>query len=255
MRNKKIIIPTVLFLLVFAIILVIQSKNIMSIFKAKTQIGETQETQVTQESEKLVISDIIEETVEETKEVYISPIDFETLRQQNEDIVGWVKIPDTKIDYPILWNGDNDFYLHHDVDRNPSVYGAIFLDGENNKDFNNKHNILYGHHMRDKSMFQNIVLFKNEDFFKENRNVYVYTPEKMYHLRTIACLYTDASGEKRQMAFEDAKDFGEYIDKMTLSCEFRELPDMEIDKLWSFITCSYEFDDARTILYCYEVED
>lgn len=194
-------------------------------------------------------------TVEETKEAYVSPIDFEKLWEVNEDIVAWVSIPNTNIDYPILWNGDNDYYLKHDVDKNESIYGAIYLDMDDKPDFSSMHNVLYGHNMRNKSMFAHINLFKDKDFFNENRDVYVYTPEKTYHLKTIAALYTDASGEKRRTDFYSQNELKEYTNKMIAGADIKELPEGDLGQLWSFVTCSYEFSDARTILYAYEVKD
>lgn len=194
------------------------------------------------------------ETTEETKAPYISPIDFASLKEQNPDIIAWVKIPNTNIDYPILWDGSNEFYLKHDIDKKESVYGSIFLDAQSKPDFSSKHNLLYGHNMKNKSMFQNIILFKDREFFENNRDIYIYTEDKEYHLRTMACLYTDASNEKRKILFDTDEEFENYVDKMTASCKFREVPE-NIDRLWSLVTCSYEFNDARTILYAYEIEE
>lgn len=237
-------------------ILLIISVFLFFFIRSKKDISSIEEQT---ETELIILEDKIEETEEikepETEEEYVSPIDFDALREQNEDIIAWVRVPNTNIDYPILWNNDNEFYLKHDLDKKESVYGSIFLDKDSEPDFSGRHNIIYGHNMKNKSMFQNIILFKDEEFFKNNRDVYVYTKDREYHLRTMACLYTDASYEKRQTAFESSDKFKEYVDKMTHSCEFREIPEgMEVEKLWSFITCSYEFNDARTILYCYEVE-
>lgn len=193
--------------------------------------------------------------VEETEEAYVSPIDFEKLWEVNKDIVAWVSIPNTNIDYPILWNGDNEYYLKHDVDKNESIYGAIYLDMDDKPDFSSMHNILYGHNMRNKSMFAHINLFKDNTFFNENRDVYVYTPEKTYHLKTIAALYTDASGEKRRTDFYSQNELKDYAGKMTAGADIKEMPEGDLGQLWSFVTCSYEFSDARTILYAYEVKD
>ena len=82
-----------------------------------------------------------------------------------------------------------------------------------------------------------------------------HTQDKEYHLKTMAALYTDASVDKRQVEFETDEEFKAYIDRMTEKNSYRQIPSDDIDKLWSFITCSYEFNDARTILYAYEVED
>ena len=195
---------------------------------------------------------------------YKSPIDFEYLWSINPEVVGYVKIPGvndylTK-GYPILWSGDNDYYLHNDIDGKYSAYGAIYLDGDNKPDFSSLHNLTYGHHMKNGSMYRDIVKFKDKDFFDEHRDVYVYTPEKEYHLKTFACLYTDPDGERRRSKFDTKEDFDTYCELMTEGCSFRDLPSGGIKQLWSFVTCSYETNsygeaDSRTILYCYEVDE
>ncbi len=195
---------------------------------------------------------------------YKSPIDFEYLWSINPEVVGFVKIPGVndylEKGYPILWSGDNEYYLHNDIDGKYSAYGAIYLDGDNKPDFSSLHNLTYGHHMKNGSMYRDIVKFKDEAFFNEHRDVYVYTPDREYHLRTFACLYADPDGERRRSKFDTKEDFDTYCDLMTEGCSFRDMPAGGIKQLWSFVTCSYETNsygsnDSRTILYCYEVDE
>lgn len=183
---------------------------------------------------------------------YVCPIDFETLWQQNPDVIAWITIPDTNIDYPIVQTDNNDKYLHIDLDGRQSVYGTIFLDCDSESDFSGYHNILYGHNMKNGSMFQNVVKYKQEEFFNSHRDIYIYTPEREIHLRTIAALYTDAGGEKRRTKFATDEEFMKYADKLTSGCKYRQMPEENITTLYSLVTCSYEFNNARTILYAYE---
>ena len=85
--------------------------------------------------------------------------------------------------------------------------------------------------------------------------IYIYTPNKTYRLKTIAALYTDSAPERRQTYFDDMDYFHNYVDRMTEKCTFREIPETGVNKIWSFITCSYEGDDTRTVLYGYELND
>lgn len=188
------------------------------------------------------------------EKVYESPIDFEALSRMNPEIVAWLTIPGTQIDYPVVQTDNNDTYLKKDFEGNYSSAGTIFLDCDSAGDFSGRHSVFYGHHMRNGSMFADIVEFKDEEFFEENRQVILYLPDREIHLRTIAALYGDASGEKRRTKFEDEEHFQKYIDEMTKRCEFRELPE-DAQQLYSFVTCSYEFENARTILYAVKEED
>jgi len=188
------------------------------------------------------------ETLEAEPKPYVSPIDFEALRQVNPDVVAWVTIPGTVIDYPVVQTDDNETYLKKTFEGGESAAGAIYLDCDSDSDFMGMHSILYGHHMRNGSMFAELVKFKDEDFFKEHREIILYTPERELHLRTIAALYGDADGEKRRTKFDTDERFQQYADDMTKKCIFRELPE-HVEGLYSFVTCSYEFDNARTIVY------
>lgn len=197
-----------------------------------------------------------EETVpEETEPPYVSPIDFDGLRARNPDIVGWLTIDDTIIDYPIVQTGNNDTYLKTDFDGKKSAAGTIFLDYESEPDFSGRHNIIYGHNMKNGSMFKDIVKFKDEEYFKEHQTITVYTPEREYHLRPMAALYTEPVGMRRKTKFAAEESFQAYVTEMTKGCRFTQIPPEPVERLWSFVTCSYEFNDARTILYAYEVQE
>ena len=192
-------------------------------------------------------------TEAETEPTYESPVKFDELRKINPDIVGWLRIADTKIDYPIVQTGNNETYLNTDFEGKKSVAGAVFLDYECEPDFSGRHNIIYGHNMKNGTMFKDIVKYKDEEYFKEHQDIIVYTPEREYHLRPISALYTDAGGIRRKTKFTTDESFQAYVEEMTKGCAFGQLPEEPVGQLWSFITCSYEFNDARTILYAYEV--
>lgn len=194
------------------------------------------------------------ETEEETI-AYDSPIDFEALWEINEDVVAWIRIPDTRIDYPVLQGRDNEQYLHTDIEGNDSVAGAIYLDMDDAPDFSSLHNILYGHHMKNGTMFKDVVFYKEQDFFDEHQDIYIYTPKKEIHLKALAALYTSADGIRRRTRFYSGRALDDYVRKMTSGAMTRAASTGPVHRLYSLITCSYEFPNARTILYAYEVEE
>ncbi|WP_124065114.1 class B sortase [Clostridium sp. E02] len=191
----------------------------------------------------------IKETKEESSAPYVSPIPFDQLEQINPDIVGWLKIEDTAIDYPIVQTDNNETYLETDFTQKKNKVGAIYLDYQCESDFSGRHNILYGHNRKDGTMFQDIIQYKDETFFKNHQNIIVYTKNREYHLRPITVLYADASGIRRQTRFDTMESFYAYTKEMTKGGMFLKESDLPVETLWSFITCSYEFEDARTILY------
>lgn len=196
------------------------------------------------------------ETEAETEAPYVSPIDFETLWQQNPDTVGWVRIPDTMIDYPIVHDPeDNEHYLHTDFDGNKSVYGTIYLDCDSEPDFSGRNNPIYGHHMKDGSMFKGLEYFKKEDYFKEHQYFDIYTPERTIHLKAVACYYSSADGIVRQTSFQTQEDFDQWVKGRLEKCSFAEMPEGPVESMFVLVTCSYEMPNARTLLFAVEVEE
>ena len=247
--NKKFFLPVSVFIIVLIAIAVIlniinRNKKVETIIETVTET--TTEPETTTEAPTKAY---------EADENYKRKIDFTSLKETNPDVVAWVYVPGTVIDYPVLWKEyDIDYYLYRDINHKKSYY-SVYMDGYSNPDFSTLNNIIYGHHMKDGQMFTDITKFKDEDFFKEHRMIYIYTPQKTYRLKTFAALYSDSAPERRQTYFDDMNYFHEYIDRMTNKCTYRDIPASGIDKIWSFITCSYEGDDTRTILYAYELND
>ena len=95
------------------------------------------------------------ETPEENQKETVT-VDFEALKKINPEIIAWIRIPDTKIDYPVVQGTDNEYYLKHTFKKTEHVAGSIFLDKDNSPDFSNRKTILYGHNMKDGSIFQGL---------------------------------------------------------------------------------------------------
>lgn len=127
--------------------------------------------------------------VAETATGYESPIDFAKLRKQNPDIYGWLTIPGTEIDYPVLQNSEDDYlYMYHNVDRKDDKNGALFTEHEyNSNDFSDPVTIIYGHHMKSGAMFGNLQQIYTDDF-EGHRDVVIYTPEEELHYQVFAAV-------------------------------------------------------------------
>lgn len=196
------------------------------------------------------------ETEPETEPPYVSPIDFETLQAENPDVVGWIRIPDTRIDYPILYDAEsNEKYLHTDFDGNESVYGAIYLDCDSEPDFSGWNNPIYGHHMKDGSMFKDVVKFKDPEYFKEHQYFDVYTPERTIHLKAVSCYYTGSDGIVRKTKFKSQESYDAWLKERLEPCSYAEMPEVSVGSVFTLVTCSYEMKDARTLLYAVEVDE
>lgn len=104
-------------------------------------------------------------------------IDFNQLKSINEDIIGWIYIPNTNIDYALLKGKTNDTYIHTNYEKKYSFGGSIFLDEDNNALLTDSNTIIYGHNMKNGAMFANIKKFANHDYFINHPEVYIYLPD------------------------------------------------------------------------------
>ena len=106
-------------------------------------------------------------------------VDFEELMKINPDTIGWIRFyPEpSQINYPIVQGQDNDEYLHRTFSANENTLGAIFLNVDNKADFSDRNSILYGHRMKDGSMFRHLQDYEEKSFWEENPYFYIYTPD------------------------------------------------------------------------------
>jgi len=178
-------------------------------------------------------------------------IDWDALKKINPDVVGWIYVEGTDINYPIVQGDDNDYYLSHNFDGSASSSGAIFLDMDNDPNFESDNNIIYGHNMLDGSMFAQITKFKDQEFLEKNYHIIIATPERAYLLSPAFTYICTGADELRQVEFPTHSDFEDYIAELMDKAVTESLVDVtKIDKLFSLVTCSYEANDVRTVLCC-----
>ena len=135
------------------------------------------------------------EDTEENQEETVT-VDFEALKKINREIIAWIRIPDTGIDYPVVQGADNEYYLNHTFKKTEHVAGSIFLDKDNSPDFSNRKSILYGHNMKDGSMFRGLRNFLDDEFLKEHHTLYLYLPDEgVWIFVIVKCEYTPADGD------------------------------------------------------------
>ena len=122
----------------------------------------------------------VPETTAETEPPRFPSVDFEGLRKKSPDVVAWIQIPTLEgIDYPVVIGEDNAYYVNHNWQKEESEEGAIFLDFRNQPDFSQPHNILYGHCMKDGTMFQPLGQWEKESFLRNSdRSLLLYLPEE-----------------------------------------------------------------------------
>ena len=186
-------------------------------------------------------------------------VDWDALLAVNPDTVGWVYIPGTAINYPIVKGKDNEHYLTYDFDGSAgwlANYGAIFMDCKNNPDWSDQIYFIYGHHMNDGSMFADIANLKDQARFDASRTVYILSPRGHFRLRTFSLAHLSSDAEIVLATFGDSSQMREYIqDKIANSLvSVQDITDVsEMGKIFAFSTCDNS-SGGRYILYAY-VED
>lgn len=133
-------------------------------------------TEVTIELESETETDTEEEVL--TVSVPKLDLDWDTIMAQNEDIYAWIYLPNTNVDYPILQHPtDDSYYVYHNLDGSSGYPGCIYTEMANSKDFSDALTLVYGHNMKNGTMFRTLHYYEEEDFFNENPYIYIYTPD------------------------------------------------------------------------------
>lgn len=190
-----------------------------------------------------------------------NPIDFNELVSINTDIYAWIRIPDTNIDYPIAQRaGDDEYYLHHDMYANPRFAGCIYTEDCNSKDFTDPNTLIYGHNMKNKTMFQNLHLFRDETFFNEHPYVYIYTAGHVLAYKVFAAYIYDDRHIMNSFDFNDEAVFEQYLkDIMSVhSMEKHLREDVSLskdDRIITLSTCIGGMTDSRYLVQAVLIKD
>lgn len=175
---------------------------------------------------------------------YESPYDFDKLHDVNEDIIAWVNIPGTKVDYPIVFDG-TDGYLHQNLDKEYSYSGTPYIDKETENPLKDPVNIIYGHHMKNGTLFSDIDKYNDPSYFETHKDINIYTENEELNLHPVATITGKADAAIRTIQnADDLKSFAEGKDIAAGT-----LPD-EVEDLYVFVTCNYSGNDFRTYLIC-----
>lgn len=188
----------------------------------------------------------VSQVVPETSKEQIPP-GLISLMTENHAVKGWITIPGTAIDYPILQNPeDNEFYLHRDLNGKKLYSGSIFLDTTSTIDGPGIISV-YGHHMKAGykygTMFRDISKFQDSKFLKSHQDITIYTDTQIYHYTPVLCVSRKADPFLRIQP-ETQQDLKTYFQK------HYNLNIQNSDKVLILITCAYNTDNARTYLFC-----
>lgn len=171
-------------------------------------------------------------------------VDFLTLKKECDDIVGWIYIPDTPINYPVVQSENNQYYVRRLIDGSYNYAGTIFMDFRNDSDLNDKNTVIYGHNLKNDKMFGTLEKYKEQEYYNNHKIMYYFTSGKKYKVELFAgCditidsnIYNLPTAKNNYEAFKENSDFKNDV---ILTNE---------DKIITLSTCSYKHDGARYII-------
>ena len=173
------------------------------------------------------------------------------LMKLNKDVVGWIKIFDTHISYPVVQGKDNQEYLNKDVFGKFSFSGSIFLDYRNACDFTDSYSIIYGHHMEYGAMFGDVVEFKNDDYFQEHKTGALFLLDDTYKITLFACVETQEFNNKIYNPTVQGKDNLDTLLKYIKdeAVQYRDISLNHDDKIIGLSTCAEAGTNERVVLF------
>lgn len=175
-------------------------------------------------------------------------IDFQRLAEINEEVIGWLIVDGTDISYPIVQHEDNAYYLNHLFTGEEHPAGSIFLDATNSADFSDQNSILYGHNMKDGSMFGQLDKFQEETFFHQYPSFRLLTPEKTYRVEVFSAYTALTQDEIWKKTFGE-NEFYNWTGKIANHSIIQtDIQFQENDRIMTLATCSEGGNDKRFVL-------
>ena len=218
--------------------------------------------ELVQESEILNTIEIDETQI--TPEKTERMLQVEELSKENSDIVGWIEIEGTNINYPVLQGEDNNFYMNRNFQKEESVYGSLFLDAD--FDWNNPSSnlLIYGHNIQDGSMFHNLLNYADEEYYKKHPNIRFTTAEEDATYEIIAAFRSRVYYKSEQDVFryyyfvnpESKEEYDEFVENAKEASLYDTGKTAEYgDQLITLSTCSYHTEDGRFAVVGRKVEE
>ena len=176
-------------------------------------------------------------------------MNFTILKSINDDAIAWLESDVLEIFYPVMLGEDNDYYLHHLYNGEANSHGSLFADFRNQGDFSDKNTVIYGHYMRDRSMFGRLDSYRSQEFYDQFPTMKLYTPQGDYIIEFFSGTLENGDYEFVEFNFDSDEDFMAYIEDLRSRSEFTS--DVEVgpdDRIISLCTCAFDRVNARFML-------
>lgn len=194
-----------------------------------------------------------EGSVEENKPTEVPfTVDWEYLASVNSDIVGWLYCPDTVINYPVVQNEDHEYYLNHGFEGQTNSSGTLFADRDSVAGITQSHLIIYGHNMKDNSMFGILKNYTDRSYFEKHPIFYYLTPDGCYRVELICAMTVESVLSNFPTYFSSTGDYQSYLNRITSGAYWVNSSAVTTDhQLMTFSTCTYGsgYNDARLLVH------
>lgn len=183
-------------------------------------------------------------------------IDHAALSALNADYAAWIRVEGTKISYPVVRSDTPQYYLRRDFYGSRSVGGTVFVDSANGRDFTDTNTMLFGHHMRDGSMFSPLKKFLNRDFFNANRFVWIDTPGRTLTYEIFAVYETGASLVPYSPGNLTDEQLTPLLDRINALAKHKRETEVNLkSRILTLSTCGYSVRNARIIVHAVLLTD
>lgn len=204
----------IIIIVILSLVLILSVAFIIA-YVVKQKSAEDEYEKIQEKAKPEIQEQIKEPEEEEAQEVYESPINFEELWKTNEEIYAWIQIPGTDIDYPIAQRANDDaYYLNHTIEGTEGLPGSIYTEAVNSKDFTDFNTVIYGHNMKNGTMFAGLHKYEDKEFLEENPYVYIYLPDKTLKYQIFATVVFDDRHIMKSFNYDMAEGRQEFLDEI-----------------------------------------
>ena len=206
---------------------------------------------------------VVEKNTEEQKKETERMLQVKQLQEQNTEIVGWLEIENTNINYPILQGTDNSYYMTHNYKKENSKNGAIFLDADYNWDISSNNLLMYGHNLGNGMMFQELLKYEKESFYQEHPMIRFTTAEEDAEYEIISAFKSRVYYKSEKNVFryyyfinnESEEEYNEFVKNAKNASLYPiDATASYGDQLITLSTCSYYVEDGRFVVVGRKIE-
>lgn len=191
-----------------------------------------------------------EEKTEKRQKTMTAPItvDFTALRKQNPDVTGWLYIPSIELSYPVMQGEDNEYYLKHSWDRQEIFAASIFMDYRNHSDYQDCNTIIYGHNMKDGTMFHKIQYCMDKKYYEKDPYLWILTPDGDHQYEIFSEYDTRYDSDTYTIFGGPGKSLAEYLSRMQEQSLWKtEIKLKETEHIITLSTCNGAHDIRRIV--------